>query len=141
VSGGFLHAARLIRLRRLGRIAARLFGQCRSLWGSPLARASFRALAASAPRESADPASCLVWTTRSVYVSHPAALANLRDFLQRAECVVNDCNAYDLEVALPHAPTVRQGSAASLTSTWQAGRRCTGMDAYVVETDKPSSAR
>jgi hypothetical protein len=74
-----------------------------------------------------------------VYVSHPTALPDLRDFLQRAECVVHARNAYDLEVDLPRALTPRQGRRELdvYLATWQALHP--GIEAYVIETDKSSS--
>jgi hypothetical protein len=70
-----------------------------------------------------------------VFISHPAAVPALRDFLERAECVVGACNPYDLEVHLAHAPSEAHARRELdvYLATWQAMNP--GVEAYVADAD------
>jgi hypothetical protein len=70
-----------------------------------------------------------------VYLSQPAVLPDLRDFLERADCVVRECHAYDLEVRVTRALSEDQARRELdvYLATWQAFNP--GIEAYVIETD------
>jgi hypothetical protein len=68
-----------------------------------------------------------------VYLSHPAALADLRRFLERADCVVSERNAHHLEVEFDEAISASQARRELdvYLATWQATHP--GIEAYVIE--------
>ena len=70
-----------------------------------------------------------------VYISEPAVLPDLRDFLERSECVVRQWHAYDLEVHVTRAFSEAQARRELdvYLATWQAFNP--GVEAYVIERD------
>jgi hypothetical protein len=68
-----------------------------------------------------------------VYVSHPAARPDVRDFLRRADLVVRDRDAHHLEVELEDAITAKQARRELdlCLARWQVIHP--GVETYVVE--------
>ena len=70
-----------------------------------------------------------------VYISQPAVTADLRDFLERSDCIVRELHPYDLEVHVTRALSEAQARRELdvYLATWQALNP--GVEAYVIETD------
>jgi hypothetical protein len=75
-----------------------------------------------------------------VYISDPASLRNLQDFLRRADCIAEQARAHELEVYLPSAANERHArrDLNVYLATWQT--RNPGIEAYIVEARKRAQA-
>jgi hypothetical protein len=70
-----------------------------------------------------------------VYISDPALLRNLEEFLTRTGCVAEQSRSHELDVSVPSAPDERQARRELnvCLASWQALNR--GVEAYIVESD------
>jgi hypothetical protein len=68
-----------------------------------------------------------------VYISDPAMLPNLQDFLRRADCVAEQRRSHELEVYVPAARNDRHArrELSVYLATWQAANP--GVEAYVLD--------